>query len=187
MTRSGTETHKIEHSKALHIAIFVIAMSSLMLNASNARAAIAVPSDYRLAVAGEKFADTWQFAVAYNMRPPRRLRARHIEVAIGTLSTSRENRLFVSLGPVWRLPIRSQSLFVELGISPTLLSGSSFNGRDVGGNFHFVSSAAVRANFGAHDSVALSLRIQHMSNGSLNSTNPGMNMIGLNITFTSFN
>ena len=121
------------------------------------------------------------------MRPPRRLWARHVEVAVGTLSTSQENRLFVSLGPVWQLPIRSQWLSVELGISPTLLSGSSFNGRDVGGNFHFISSAAVRATFGAHDSVALSLRIQHMSNGGLSSTNPGMDMIGLNITFDSFN
>ncbi len=186
MTRSSTGMHKIGHSKVLHTALFVIAMSSLMLSASNARAASVMPFDYRLAVAGDKFADTWQFAVAFSMRPPRRLRARRVEVAVGTLSTSQENRLFVSLGPVWQLPIRSQWLSVELGISPTLLSGSSFNGRDMGGNFHFISSAAVRATFGAHDSVALSLRIQHMSNGGLSSTNPGMDMIGLNITFDSF-
>ena len=106
---------------------------------------------------------------------------------MGTLSTSQENRLFVSLGPVWRLPINSRSLFVELGFSPTLLSGSSFNGRDVGGNFHFTSSAALGTTFGARDSVALSLRIQHMSNGSLRNTNPGMDMIGLNIAFNFSN
>ena len=187
MTRSSTEMHKIAHSKVLHAAVFVIAMISFILNGSNARAASVMPSDYRLAVSGDKFADTWQFAVAFKIRPPRRLRARRVEVAIGTLSTSQENRLFVSLGPVWQLPIRSRSLFVELGISPTLLSGSSFNGRDMGGNFHFTSSAAIRATLGARDSVTLSLRIQHMSNGGLSSTNPGMDMIGLNITFNSFN
>ena len=44
------------------------------------------------------------------------------------------------LGPVWRLPINSRSLFAELGISPTLLSGSSFNGRNMGGNFHLRTS-----------------------------------------------
>ena len=121
------------------------------------------------------------------MRPPRRLRARRLELAIGTISTSQDTRPVVSLGPVWRLPISSSSLFVELGISPTLLGGSSFNGREMGGNFQFTSFAALGANFGPRDSVALSLRIQHTSNGSLNSSNPGMDMIGLNITFNSFN
>ncbi len=187
MTNSSTEMRKTGHNRLLHIAVFVVAMISFMLNGSNARAASAMPSDYRVAVASDKFADTWQFAVTFRMRPPRLLRAERVELAIGTLSTSHENRLFVSLGPVWRLPIRGQRLFVELGFSPTLLSGSSFNGRNMGGNFHFTSSAAVRMTLGARDSVTLSLRIQHMSNGGLNSTNPGMDMIGLNIAFNTFN
>ncbi len=89
--------HITAHSKVLHTAIFVIAMTSLILNASNAQAASAVPSDYRLTVAGDKFADTWQFAAAFRMWPRRFLRAERVEAAIGTLSTSQENRLFVSL------------------------------------------------------------------------------------------
>ena len=88
------------------------------------------------------------------------------------------------LGPVWRLPINSRSLFVELGVSPTLLGGSSFNGRDMGGNFHFTSSAAVGKTFGARDAFSLSLRIQHTSNGSIRNTNPGMDMIGVNLSFS---
>ena len=88
---------------------------------------------------------------------------------------------------MWRLPLNNDSLFVELGISPTLLGGSSFNGRDMGRIFHFTSSVSVGATFGARDSVAVSLHIQYTSNGSLNSTNPGMDMIGLNIAFNSFN
>ena len=129
-------------------------MLSFTLHGLNANAASVVPTDYRVAAAGNKFHDTWQFAVAFKMRPPRRLRARRLELAIGTISTSQETRPFVSLGPVWRLPISSRSLFVELGISPTLLGGSSFNGRDMGGNFHFTSFAALGATFGARDSVA---------------------------------
>jgi len=183
MTPSSTETYKIGDCNALHIVVFVIAMISFMLNSSNARAATAIPSDYRVTAANDKFADTWQSAVAFRMRPPRRLRARRLELAIGAISTSQETRAFVSFGPVWRLPINSRSLFVELGFSPTLISGSSFNGRDMGGNFHFTSSATAGVSFGARDSVPLSLRIQHMSNGSLSSTNPGMNMIGLNFAF----
>jgi hypothetical protein len=53
----------------------------------------------------------------------------------------------------------------------------------MGGNLHFTSSAALGATFGARESVALSLRIQHTSNGGLSSTNPGMDIIGLNFAF----
>ncbi len=183
MKRSSIETQIIGFQRALYIVVFAIMMISCILNSANARAATVWPTDYRVAAAGDKFADTWQFAVAFRMRPPRRLRARRLELVIGTLSTSQENRLFVSLGPVWRFPIRSPSLFVELGISPTLLSGSSFNGRDMGGNFHFTSSAAVGKTFGARDAFTLSLRIQHASNGSIKSTNPGLDMVGLNFAF----
>ena len=168
------------------MAVFAMMMISCLLNSSNARAAAAVPIDYRLAVAGDKFADTWQFAVAFRMRPPRRLRrlrAKHFELAVGTISTSQERRPFVSLGPVWRLPLNNDLLFVDLGISSTLLSGSSFNGRDMGGNFHFTSSAAIGTTFGSRDAISVSLRIQHTSNASLSSTNPGMDMIGVNFAF----
>ena len=43
-----------------------------------------------------------------------------------------EIRPFVSLGPVWQLPVNNSPLFFELGISPTLLGGYSFNGRELG-------------------------------------------------------
>ena len=186
MTRSSTETHKIANSKAFHAFVFVIAMISCILNSSNARAAGALPTDYRVAAAGDKFADTWQSAVAFKMRPPRRLRgfrAKRLELAVGTISTSQESRPFVSLGPVWRFPVNNDSLFVELSISPTLLGGSTFNGRGIGDNFHFTSSAAVGKTFGLRDAVSLSLRIQHTSNAGLSSINPGMDTVGLNFGF----
>ena len=107
-------------------------------------------------------------------------RAATVELAIGAISTPQETRPFVSFGPVWRLPINRRSLFVALGFSPTLIGGSSFNGRDLGGNFHFTSSASVGANFGAHENISVALRVQHTSNGGLSSTNPGLDMIGLN-------
>ena len=107
------------------------------------------PSDYRVVAASGKYDDT----LAFRMRPPRRLRARHLELAIGAISTSQETRAFVSFGPVWRLPINSRFLFVELGFSPTVIAGSSFNGRDLGGNFHFTSSASVGATFGARKHI----------------------------------
>ena len=187
MNSSSIEKRKFDYQRALHIFLFATMMISCMLNSSNARAATVTPFDYRLAAANDKFTGTWQYAVAFRMRPPRRLRAKRMELAVGMISTSEESRAFVSLGPVWRLPINSRSLFAELSISPTLLSGSSFNGRDMGGNFHFTSSVVVGRTFGVRGSVALSLRLQHTSNASLSSTNPGMDMIGINVSFNSFN
>jgi len=187
MKSSGVQIQRIGHSKALHTILFVIAMILITLNNSNAWAAPVAPTDYRVVAAGDTFADITQFAVAFRMRPPRRLRARYLELAIGTISTSQENIAFVSLGPVWRLPIDSRSLFVELGLSPTLIAGSSFNGRDLGGNFHFTSSASIGATFGARENISIALRVQHISNGGLRSTNPGMDMIGLNLTFNLSN
>ena len=187
MKSLSIESQKFDYLKALHIVFFAIMIVSCMLNSSNARAATVIPSDYRLATANDKYSGTLKVAVAFKMRPPRRLRAKRMGLVVGTISTSQESRLFVSFGPVWRLPIASRSLFVELGISPTLISGSSFNDRDMGGNFHFTSSAAVGANFGKRDAFSLSLRIQHTSNGGLSSINPGMNMIGINFAINSLN
>ena len=185
-TISVTRSREFGPAKALHVVVFALAMVSFMLNGLNVQAADLRSADYRFALADDKFADTWQVAVAYRLRPPRRLRAQYLELAVGTISTSADNRLFVSLGPVWRLPLHNESLFVEFGISPTLLSGTTFNGRDMGGNFHFTSSAAIGTHFGARDAMSVSLRIQHTSNGGISSTNPGMDMVGITFAFDLF-
>jgi len=99
MKGSSTETHKIAHSKAIHTVVFVIAMIAFTLNDSNARATSVIPADYRFAMAGDKFEDAWQLAMTFRMRPPRRLRARYMELAVGTISTSEVSQPFVSLGP----------------------------------------------------------------------------------------
>lgn len=183
MQYPATEKYKVSNARMLHAVIFVLAMMSFTLHSANARAAAWAPSEYRSVFAGHKFNDTWQHSVAFRLRPPRRLRMRHLELAVGVLSTTGETRPFVSVGPVWRLPLESQTMFVEFGFSPTVIAGSNLDGRDLGGNLHFTSSAAVGANFGEFRNMSLSLRIQHISNGGLSSKNPGMDMIGLNFSF----
>ncbi len=187
MKNRSTEKRKIGHDKLLHVVIFTIAMTSFTLQGLNAQAAGAQPADYRVMHGFSQFDEVWQFAATFNMRPPRRLRMNRLELAVGAITTPTESRPFVSFGPVWRLPIDSSALFVELGFSPTLLGGSAFNGQDLGGNFHFTSAAAVGATFGSGDAFAMALRIQHISNGGLASTNPGMDMIGLNFTYNFWN
>jgi hypothetical protein len=184
---TANRADKVLRSKILHASVFLVAMMSFAFNGANALAANLEPTDYRIASAEDKFKGTRLYAVALKMRPPRRLWARHLELAVGSFSTSTEDRAFISFGPVWRLPIEHRSLFVELGFSPTLIAGPSLNGRDFGGNFHFTSSVAIGATFGRRQAVSLSLRAQHTSNGGLHDTNPGIDMFGINVAFNFAN
>jgi hypothetical protein len=169
-------------TRRLHGVLFSVAMLSIFLGNNDARAANLTSPDIRVAHAVHKFEDTWQFGAIYKLRPPRRLRARYLELAVGLLSSPAQSRPFVSLGPVWQLQTPTQALFLEFGFSTTLLAGSTLAGRDLGGNLHFTSSVAVGVRFGAAREHALALRVQHTSNGGLNSTNPGLDAVALNFS-----
>lgn len=182
MSRRQLRTKKDCCNRALLKTFFAVVLTIASLNYQVAFASTFRPSSYRASVAGDKFSDTWQVAAVFDLRAPRRIRARKLELVVGTMSTSNEVRPFVSLGPVWRLPLSRRGTFLELGFSPTFFAGSTFHNRDIGGNFHFTSSAAISVSLGINDDSAISLRVQHTSNGGLNSTNPGMDMVGINFT-----
>ncbi len=137
-------------------------MISFTLNGWNAQAANVIPTDYRLATANEKFADTWKSMVVFKVRPRRRLRAKRVELAIHRFATSQENRLLVSLGSMQRpLVIHEQNAVA--GLTNRLLARLA---RVVLQAFPGSFPAKVKT-----ETVGLS------------STNPGIDMIGLNIAF----
>lgn len=177
---SESTTTQIQHDAwSTRIVVGLLAMVAFSASAF-ADPKIAAPVEYRLVTSAGKFQDTHQFAAAYRLRSPRPLRAHHLELAVGTLYGTDEAEAFVSLGPVWRFPVNDDgSTFVDFGWSPTLLSGSTFDGRELGGNFHFTSSLAIGTRFGRAEKYSLSLRAQHTSNGGLHSENPGIDMVGL--------
>ena len=183
MNTAKPQTANIQQNKLLHGFIFLLMMTTVSLNSERARAATLFPTDYRVAVAGDKFEGTELVAVAFKLRPPRRLRARYMELVVGSLTSSVENRAFLSFGPVWRLPLGRSDAFIDVGLSPTLLDGSSLNGRDLGGSFHFTSSIAFGMTVGQREAVSVALRLQHTSNGGLRSTNPGLDMLGFNVAY----
>ena len=74
MKSLSIESQKFDYLKALHIVFFAIMMISCMLNSSNVRAAIVVPSDNHLTAAIDMSSGTLQLAATFKMRPPRRLR-----------------------------------------------------------------------------------------------------------------
>ena len=178
--RRARPIERIHWAFAVSLALVILAGT---FSSANARADSLAPSDYRILAAGDKFDGVRQHAVAFKIRWPRRLRSRHLELAVGSISSSSSERAFVSFGPVWRFPFADDAAFVDFGFSPTLIGGSEFNGRDLGGDVHFTSSIAIGATFGRRRSIAVSLRAQHASNGGLSDANPGIDMFGINIAF----
>ncbi len=183
MKTTGLENHKLARHRFVHALILLVAMLSADLQYNIAEAADLVPDDYRVGEVIGKFDDTSLYAIAYKFQSPRQFRAQYLELALGKLTTPSETHSFVSFGPVWQVPLYSDRISLKLGFSPTLLSGSRFGDRDMGDNFHFTSSASVEVSFGIRRALSLAVRIQHTSNGGISSTNPGMDVVGLNISY----
>lgn len=99
----------------------------------------------------------------------------------GRFNQNSQNRYFASLGPTlrlaadrWRVP-----LFMDLGLSPTIIDGSTYGDHDFGTSFNFTSHIALGLRFGRTRNHVVKLRYQHISNGGIDAVNPGVNMIGV--------
>lgn len=108
-----------------------------------------------------------------------------LTLEVGEFDTDLEDRLFGSFGPAlridndrWRIPV-----FVDLGISPTVIDGSEFGDRNLGSSLNFTSYVALGMRFGRQKDHSVSFRFQHISNGGINSTNPGVDMFGFDFVF----
>lgn len=77
----------IGHNKVLHVVVFVIAMTTFGLNGANAHGQDMRWAEYRAVAGMDQFDDVWQVAVAFRMRPPRRLRMNRFGLAVGAIST----------------------------------------------------------------------------------------------------
>lgn len=182
MRITNSRTGETRPGRILQALFFITAMTSISVHNSNAVAATVAPSGVRVLGETGRIEDTTLIAATFNVQPPRRFGIHRLEATLGGIATSDETRAFVSFGPVWHMPTDNEAFYIEFGISPTLLGGSSINGSDLGGSFHFTSSAAIGTTFGASGARALALRIQHTSNGGLASHNPGMDMVGVNLS-----
>lgn len=173
---------RLVHLAARGIMVLAV-VHSLMLQNAQAEVTDFGADRYRVGVATDRFDDAWQAEAAWDFRAPRRLRARRLELATGVIATPDDTRGFVSLGPVWRTPASADRAYVELGFAPTLLTGSTFGERDMGGVLHFTSSVEVGTTLGRQRRAHIALRVKHTSNGGLHSNNPGMDVIGLSFTY----
>lgn len=164
-----------------YIAVVTLALTGLtVVGVSQAM----TPSEFRTTFASKKFSGTFQAAAIFDAAAPVWLRANRLEYGIGGIANSEDTRPFVSVGPVWKFqPFQhnplTRNVYTEFGFSPTLVAGSGLGDRDLGGNLHFTSSVTLGLNLGKSERSRIAVRAQHISNGGLNETNPGLDTFGL--------
>lgn len=104
-----------------------------------------------------------------------------LEVAAGVIDSETVRRGIVSVGPVWqrRSYLRYGVLVQELSFAPTLLTSGKLSERDLGGVVQFTTGIGIGWIPSEQSQLYIGFRIQHISNGSIHSRNPGMDSAGL--------
>ena len=167
-------THVLQRSRGRFLALL-----ALLLVATAAHGASPGHPEYRIGFAGDRFSGTTRLAASFYAFDWQRFHVDRFELTLGAFTTDAETRPFIAFGPVWRRSFSSSPMFVEFGISPTVLGGSTFDGEELGGNFHFSSRLVVGMRLGEYRQHRIALEALHLSNGRLRDTNPGMDMLGV--------
>jgi hypothetical protein len=97
-----------------------------------------------------------------------------LEGAIGWMGDDQHHGAVGSLGPKLRLTPGVFPVSLVAGFAPTVLTRRSFREENYGSAMQFTSSAGLEWNVTGR--YELGYRFQHMSNGSLGSPNPGLNL-----------
>ena len=170
------------HSQRTRPALPVLALLFVMLASAVPSARAGVSQAYpelRVATAYAGKFDADLFTVAWYVGTPAWLRADRLELAAGVIVADDVSRPFAFAGPVWRAALGSRSPFVEFSFGPTVIGGSTVDGRDLGGNLHFRSAIAFGIAGGHGHAHEIAIRVEHVSNGGLQNHNPGLDSIGL--------
>jgi len=165
--------------------LLVGVLISATLTSANAAAA-----EFRILSGFEDpFSDARLLAMAFRLAEGRILRADRLELSAGGFISGSEIRPMISLGPVWRARGvgEGKDWFYELGFAPMLMSSREIGGKDSGSSFHFTTSVAFGRSFGRNKALNLGLRYQHSSNGKLRKDNPGIDLLGITVSYSPGN
>ncbi len=127
----------------------------------------------------EAFAD-WNLPWAWEFGPHWRVQT-GLDASLGWISDSSRHAAIATAGPLLVLSYKGFPLFLEGGSSPTVLTRSEFAHKDFGIPFQFTSHIGIGLNIAEHWRVGY--RFQHMSNASLASSNPGLNLHVFSVSY----
>jgi hypothetical protein len=145
-----------------------------MLHLESAGARAGLPSSSRTSNfrQAEVFV-AWDLPWRFDFNPQWHLQWR-LNCSAGWLGGQGEDAALATTGPSLVLQRDGFPLTVEAGVNGTLLGRERFGSLDFGSLFQFTSHAGL--NFEITRRVRLGYRFQHMSNGHLSNTNPGLNL-----------
>lgn len=105
----------------------------------------------------------------------------YLTLEAGRFTRNSQHRNFLSVGPALRLMQDrwSSRMFVDVGVSPTVIDGARYGNRDFGTSFNFSSHLGVGIRFSDRSDHFVKLRYEHISNGGINDTNPGIDLVGI--------
>jgi len=110
---------------------------------------------------------------------PQAVRARW-DLTVGRWRGSDGDSAFVAFGPALEaFPVGD--LRLSLGLQPTLLSDYEAGDRDLGGPFQFTSHASLA--WAPQRALVLGIRVQHTSNARLYSSNPGADIVSIEVGY----
>ncbi len=109
-----------------------------------------------------------------------------LDLTAGALERGSDAGSFISFGPSYRYNMGKTGAgrwFVDVGMHPTYVAKSTYGGRTLGGNFHFTSYLGLGGYLGRQKKTSVLIRYQHTSNAGMNTPNPGLDMMGLTISY----
>lgn len=109
-----------------------------------------------------------------------------LDFAAGWLERGSNAASFIAFGPTYRLDMNKSKpgrWFMEFGVHPTFVSQSRFGGKNLGGKVFFTSFLGGGVYLDRQRTISLLLRYQHTSNAGLSDTNPGVDMLGLTLSY----
>jgi hypothetical protein len=98
----------------------------------------------------------------------------YLEANGGMLSGGGTSAFVGSIGPGFYISGFKERVEISMGINPTIISKHKFGDENLGGPVQFTSYIGLDFNFANH--YRIGYRLQHMSNGVLYDSNPGLNM-----------
>ncbi len=90
MKAKGHSVYNQANGRAVHFGVFLVMLLMILLHGQDAHAANVLPDGFRVGTAIGMFENTSQVAALFPVWAPRRLRARHLELALGVIDTSAE-------------------------------------------------------------------------------------------------
>ena len=106
----------------------------------------------------------WQWGEGWTL-------ATRLYTAAGSIEADSKSAFIGSLVPTLRLRRQSWPISLDIGSGPTFIGRDRFGDADLGGQFHFTSHFGITAWIA---DWSFGYRIQHVSNASIESVNPGL-------------